>query len=128
MAMASSAEEFFDQLSRRRHEHALERVTGTIRCDLVDGSDIDHWFLTIAEGDIAVSRNDAEADAVLRTDRALFDQLAGGEEYMLAAWLRGAASADGDLELLILFERLLPGRQGRRSRRPAIDERGRVAR
>jgi hypothetical protein len=110
--MASPTEEFFDELSQRKRVPILEKVTGTIRFDLVQGVYTEHWLLSISHGDISVSREMTEADSYLRTDRDLFDRIASGEEYLMAALLRGALAVDGSLELLILFERLFPGPPG----------------
>src|SRR4029450_7463157 len=45
----------------------------------------------------------------LRVDADLFNKMAAGEANALAALLRGALAVDGDLELMMLFQRLLPG-------------------
>jgi hypothetical protein len=107
--VASPAEEFFDKLGQRKHEPMLEKVTGTIRFDLVQGVYTEHWLVSISHGDISVSRDMAEADTYLRADRELFDRIACGEEYLMAALLRGAVAAEDNLDLLVLFERLFPG-------------------
>lgn len=45
---------------------------------------------------------------------AVFEKFVTGETHPLTALLRGQLIADGDLELLLLLQRLLPGRrQGR---------------
>jgi hypothetical protein len=114
--MTSPADEFFNELGQREREPMLEKVTGTIRFDLVQGVYTEHWLLSISHGDISISRDMTEADCYLRADRQLFDRIACGEEYLMAALLRGVVAPEGNLDLPVLFERLLPGPQGSKQR------------
>jgi putative sterol carrier protein len=107
--MTDATAEFFDELGRRGHEPLLEKVTATMRVDLVQGERTDHYLVAVKKGDVAVSHENAEADCVLLADRALFDGLAGGEENAMAATLRGALTFRGDAHVLLAFQRLLPG-------------------
>jgi hypothetical protein len=84
----------------------------------------EHWLLAVSNGDVSVSRDMTDADCYIRADRELFDRILVGEEYLLSALLRGAVALEGNLELVVLFERLLPGPQGPRQRR-AVAEIGR---
>jgi predicted lipid carrier protein YhbT len=115
--MPSPTEELFDDLSRRRHEPRLEKATGSVRVELVEGVCTEHWYIEIAAGDIEVSRENAEADAAFRAERGLFERAATGEENLTAALLRGAVSAEGDLELIVILERLMPGPPSSAARR-----------
>jgi putative sterol carrier protein len=108
--------EFFDALVERGHEPLLDKVTGTVRFDLKDGKKTDRWFVGVVKGDIAVSRRNLRADCVVMADKSLFDAIASGKTNAMAALLRGAMSVGGDIQLLVLFQRLLPGPP--RSRRP----------
>jgi putative sterol carrier protein len=101
--------EFFRRLAERGREPLLQNVSGTLRFDLVDGEDAEHWHLTIKNGDIAVSREAAEADAVVRTARALFEGMTAGRVNAMAAVLRGALVPRGNLALVVSFQRLFPG-------------------
>ena len=107
--MTDATTEFFDDLGKRGHEPLLEDVTGTIRLDLDHGKETDHWFVAIHEGDISVSHRNAKADSVIRTERELFDDIASGRANSMAAMLRGLVAAQGNLELLVRFQRLFPG-------------------
>ena len=107
--MTDATTEFFDDLGKRAHEPLLEDVTGTIRLDLDHGRETDHWLIAIHEGDVSVSHRNVKADAVVRTERALFDDLATGRANTMAAMLRGLVAAQGNLELLVRFQRLFPG-------------------
>lgn len=84
-------------------------ISGTVRCDLIRSVQVDHWLVNIRDRDIAVSRQDAPADAVIRADRALFDRIVDGEMNLSSAYFRGALVLEGDFELICVFERLFPG-------------------
>jgi SCP-2 sterol transfer family len=101
--------EFFGELAERGREPLLQNVSGTLRFDLVDGELVQHWYLTIKNGDIAVSRSNAEADAVVRSIRALFEGMTAGRVNAMAAVLRGALVPRGNLALVVSFQRLFPG-------------------
>jgi hypothetical protein len=122
--MAITTEEFFADLGQRKHVPLLEGATGTIGFDLMQDTCSEHWLLAILNGDVSVSRDTTDADCYIRADRELFDRILVGEEYLLSALLRGAVALEGNLELVVLFERLLPGPQGPRQRR-AVAEIGR---
>jgi hypothetical protein len=117
--MANPTEEFFDELARRRYEPRLGFTTGSVRVELVEGVCTEHWYLEINNGDITVSRENMEADAAFRAERSLFERAAAGEENLVAALLRGAVTVEGDLELVVILERLLPGPPSSAARRRA---------
>jgi putative sterol carrier protein len=101
--------EFFRGLAERGREPLLQNASGTLRFDLVDGERVEHWYLTIENGDVAVSHKDAEADAVVRTARVLFEGITAGRVNAMAAALRGSLVPRGNLALVVLFQRLFPG-------------------
>jgi len=119
LAMTDSTAEFFQELGRRGHEPLLEKATGIVRFDLVEGTRTDRWLVTLDRGDVSVSRKNAAADCVVRADKTLFDAMASGDVNGMAAYLRGELTLEGDPELLVLFQRVLPGPPNRRSRRPS---------
>jgi putative sterol carrier protein len=65
--------------------------------------------VAVTKGDIAVSDEDVTADCVVRADRALFDGVVNGETNPMAATLRGALTVEGDVQLLLHFERIFAG-------------------
>jgi putative sterol carrier protein len=110
--MTDATTQFFSQLAQRGSEPLLKNVTGTLRFDLAGGKRAEHWHVTIDKGAVAVSRENADADTVLRVDKALFDKFARGEANAMAAVLRGEVKGEGDLELPVRFQRLFPGPSG----------------
>ena len=113
--MTDSTAVFFDELGRRGHEPLLEKATGTVRFDLVDGEQIEHWLLTLSRGEVSVARENVAADCVVRADRALFDAMLTGNANAMSAFLRGELSLEGDPELLVLLQRVLGAPADRRS-------------
>ena len=106
---ADTAGEFFRGLAERGREPLLQNVSGTLRFDLTDEERVEHWYVDIKNGDVAVSRQDAEADAVVRTAKPLFEGITTGRVNAMAAALRGALVPQGNLALVVSFQRLFPG-------------------
>jgi len=100
---------FFEELSSKGHEPLLHHASGTLRLDLQLETGIERWYLTMAKGDLSVSHRNARADATIRMDRKLFAGMTRGTVNLTAALLRGVLQIDGDLNLIMTFDRLLPG-------------------
>jgi putative sterol carrier protein len=116
--MTDATAEFFDALVERGHEPLLEKAKGTLRFDLKDGKKTDRWLVAVVKGDLAVSRQHLRADCVVTADKSLFDDIASGKTNGMAALLRGAMSIEGDVGLMVFFQRLFPGPARSRKRRP----------
>jgi putative sterol carrier protein len=101
--------EFFGELGRRGREPFLAKATGILRFDVSTGPRIEHWLVSVEQGEVAVSREHADADCVVAGDRSVFDAVVSGKANPMAALLRGALTVAGRAELFILFQRLLPG-------------------
>jgi hypothetical protein len=99
---------FFEELDTRGHEPVLARTDGTVRFDIADDDRVEHWYVTIHKGDIAVSHKRGRADAVVRVDRELADEIFGGRTNAVARLLRGQVYLEGDLEVMMQFQRLFP--------------------
>lgn len=106
--MADATERLMDEI-HGRHEPLLERVRGTIRIDLEEDGKRRRWFVSIDDGDVAVSRRGGAPDCAIRASAETFGALVRGERNAVAAVLRGAVTVEGDLELLVRFQRLFPG-------------------
>jgi len=112
--------QFFADLGRRGHEPLLAKATGSVRIDVRDGEHTETWSVSVNDGDVSVGRRRSGAACVVRVDRSLFDRIVLGEENAIAAMLRGALQLEGNLGLLVAFQRLFPGPpKGRSKGRPA---------
>jgi len=100
---------FFDALHARGHEPLLAKGRGSLRFDIVDGEQTEQWFLTISKGDVAVSRDGADPTGTIRASRQVFESLTRGESNAMASALRGETAIEGDVELVLMFSRVLPG-------------------
>jgi putative sterol carrier protein len=123
--MTDATTDFFDALARRGHDPLLDKATGTVRIELTNGKQTERWLLAFDKGDVTVSHRNVGADVTLRTDKASFDEIAAGKMNATAAVLRGEVAIEGDWELMVFFQRLLPGPPVSRKRRPAGGEGGR---
>jgi putative sterol carrier protein len=97
----------FEDLARD-HQPLLEKCSGSVRFELTDGAAIDRWRVDIRKGDVTVSHRANRADCVLRAPKALFGKIASGRENAMAAVLRGALIVEGNIDLLMAFQRILP--------------------
>jgi predicted lipid carrier protein YhbT len=110
--MGEATSEFFTDLAGRGQEPLLRKARGTLRFEVADGKRVERWVVTADRGKLAVSRRAARADCVVRGPAEVFDAIVGGEQNALTALLRGAVEVEGDVELLVLFQRLFPGPPG----------------
>jgi ubiquinone biosynthesis protein UbiJ len=99
--------EFFEGLASR-HEPFLARISGTLRFDVADGDRVEHWYVTIRKGDVGVARKKARADSVVALDHSLADEIFSGRTNVIARMLRGQVHIEGDLAVMMQFQRLLP--------------------
>ncbi|HEX7096997.1 MAG TPA: SCP2 sterol-binding domain-containing protein [Acidimicrobiales bacterium] len=109
--MPTPTDQFFEQLGRRRNDPLLRACIGSMRFDLQRGNRHEHWRLDLRKGDATAERcaPDSDAACVVRGDGELFDDIVTGRANAMAALLRGAYSVEGDVGLLMAFQRLLPG-------------------
>jgi putative sterol carrier protein len=117
--MADATAVFFEELGRLEHVPVMKRASGTIRFDLKDKASTERWFVIVEKGDLRVSRRNTRADCVVRGEKSVFDGVASGKTNAFAALLRGALDVEGDVQLLVLFQRLLPGSSGSQEAHPA---------
>ena len=122
--MGEATEQFFARLGEQEREPLLDKAKGTIRFELRDGKRQQLWRVAIDRGDPTVSRGQGAADCTIRADASLFDEIVSGRANALTAALRGSIGIEGDLQLLILFQRVFPGPPKGRRRRRALAGRG----
>ena len=118
--MGDPTSDFFDGLGQPGARR-LGNVTASIRVDLDRGKATEHWLVAIDKGNISVSRKNVKADAALHTDKEVFDRLALGEASPLASMLRGLVQAEGDTELIVLFQGLFPAPRNPLARQASAD-------
>ena len=106
--MSDATDVFFAELSERGHEPLLGSASGEIRFDLHAGKRTEHWRVAIKKGVVRVSRGDEAADAVVASDRELFNRIVTGEVNATAAILRGTVVVAGERDLMVWFQRILP--------------------
>jgi putative sterol carrier protein len=104
-----AAAALFEDLVSKGHEPLLHATSGTIRIDLTDAAAVEHWYITVARGNVSVSHRNAKADAVMHLDKKLFEGMAKGSVNLTAALLRGVVEIEGDIGLVNAFSRLFPG-------------------
>ena len=106
--MIDVTEEFFERIVGAE-DPALRKATGTVRFELTRDGDTEHWLVVIDKGMVRAFRapEAIECDSVLRAQKSLFEEITRGEVNTTTAMLRGVVSAEGDLELLYLFHRLI---------------------
>lgn len=68
---------FFERLDRGA---LLEKVEGIVRFDLQEEAHTEHWLVKINRGEVSVSREERDADAVVGSAPALFEAIVRGEE------------------------------------------------
>lgn len=107
--MADPTSVFFDEVAGRGHEPLLENATGTLRFDLKHGRRTERWLVDVKKGDVVVSRRNVRADCVVVADRELFDRIVSGRTNAMTALLREEIGVAGNVNLLVAFQRLLPG-------------------
>ncbi|MFE9692501.1 SCP2 sterol-binding domain-containing protein [Micromonospora sp. NPDC005806] len=117
--MGSSAVEHLERRVAGRHPELPENTAGSLRLDLRDGGQTEHWYLTIDHQEVRVVRSRAEAELVVRADREVFDRMAEGRLHPAAALLRNDLTVQGNLRLLLTLRRLFPGPSGAHDPREA---------
>ncbi|HET6793581.1 MAG TPA: SCP2 sterol-binding domain-containing protein [Acidimicrobiales bacterium] len=103
---------FFARLHGSDQRARLGRLSGTYRFDVAGPSGTQHWYVAADAGTLQVSHRRDRADAVMSADRRVFEGMVAGTLRPWPAMLRNSVTVDGDLHLLIMFLRLLPGPPG----------------
>jgi putative sterol carrier protein len=110
-------------LARPGHLTTLEGESATLRFEVTDGGRVERWHLTVADGDVTVARRNGPADATVRLRRPDAEELVTGRMNAQAALLRGLITVQGDIGVLMMFQRCLPGPPGSRGRVAPITSR-----
>jgi len=110
--MTELDESLLEALAERSHERPITAFNGVVRFDVRDGDRVDIWYLTMAKGVVTVAPEGGAPDCVLSGDVATFDAVLSGKANAMAALLRGALEAQGEIVLLTALQRLFPGSPG----------------
>ena len=108
--MRDPVEDFFDGLARRGFEPLLQHTIGSIRFDVLDGDETDHWWVGVDRGRVTVCHEDRAATSVVRQDRSTLVDTIMGRVNPMTVFLRGDAGYSGESEPLVVFQRLFPDR------------------
>ncbi len=106
--MTDQADLFFEGIGKGRHIELLEGRSGTVLVELKDGekAEAKRWYITIHRGDVSVSRSGSKPDCVLRIDSKTFEAMVAGKLNAMPALLRGLATVDGKVELMVALQTL----------------------
>jgi predicted lipid carrier protein YhbT len=105
--MPSPTDEFFEELNHRGYDPLVARVQGTLRFEVTHRGATDVHNVTVDRGHLSVSGDGGHADCAIRVERSVFDAIVSGKSNAMAALLRGALSAEGNPEMMVIFQRLL---------------------
>jgi hypothetical protein len=108
--MSDPIEDFFGGLAKRGYEPLLQHVIGSIRFDLENGDETDHWWVGMDRGKVTVLHEDRVAKSIARQDRATLVDAILGRRNPMTTFLRGDAGYSGEGEPLVIFARLFPDR------------------
>jgi hypothetical protein len=122
-AAADPVTHFFAALDEPGHLATLEGDSTVIRFDVLDGKKVERWRVSIARGEVAVTRSAGPADATVRIDRGHFEAMVTGHLNAQAAFLRGLFACEGSVGALMTFQRCLPGPPGSTGRVAPISSR-----
>lgn len=107
--MRTTAEQYLQQLDAGRRPDLPETTAGTLRLDVRGDGCTDHWYLTISDQHVQVTRSADDADLVVRVAHWVFDQMVKGELHPGAAMLRNELTMQGDMRLLLVLRRIFAG-------------------
>lgn len=114
----------FERISRLGRVDALADVDGRLRFDIHAAGRIEHRAIIVHRGQISVAGEVDDPDCVVDMDKELLDQMASGRSNAMTALLRGDMMVSGDVRLLVLLERLLPGPAGAHGPRRTSQSKG----
>jgi hypothetical protein len=123
MTTADPISRFFADLAAPGHLATFEGHSATLRFDVRDRGQVRHWYIAVSDGDVAVTRQNKMADALIAVEHAQFEAIVTGRLNAQAALLRGVMTCEGSLAALMMFQRCLPGPPGSTGRVAPISSR-----
>jgi len=104
--------EFFASLAAPGYIETFAGESATLRFDVSSGSKMQHWYLTISNGHVTVTRDNDPADAIVKIERPHLEDIVRGRLNAQAAMLRQVLAVEGSMAALMMFQRCLPGPRG----------------
>jgi hypothetical protein len=104
--------EFFASLAAPGYIATFAGESATLRFDVTSSARMQHWYVTISNGNVAVSKDNSPADAIVRIDRPYLEDIVRGRLNAQAATLRQVLTVEGSMAALMMFQRCLPGPRG----------------
>jgi ubiquinone biosynthesis protein UbiJ len=89
----------------------LANTSGTLLFEVRDRDETAWALVSVDKGRVGVEAvaGTREADATIRAELPLLEEIAQGRANAMAAILRGELRVEGDAELLMDFQRIFPG-------------------
>jgi predicted lipid carrier protein YhbT len=106
---ADPISQFFADLAAPGHLATFEGHSATLRFDVHESGQVQHWYVAVSNGDVTVTRQNKAADAVIHVERPPFEAIVTGRMNAQAALLRGVLTCEGSMAALLMFQRCLPG-------------------
>lgn len=117
--------QLFDRVGRLGRINMLAGVSGSLRFDIAEDEQVvDQWSVLVQNGRISVEHRGGDADCVVSVGMELLGGMACGQSNAMSALLRGDMMVTGDVQLLVLLERLLPGPAGAHGPRRTVTSQG----
>ncbi|MFG2046786.1 SCP2 sterol-binding domain-containing protein [Micromonospora sp. NPDC048935] len=104
--MGATAAQYLQQLDAGRRPDLPETTAGTLRLDVRGDGCTEHWYLTVRDQHVHVTRSADDADLVIRADHLVFDRMVRGELHPGAALLRNELTLQGNMHLLMVLRRI----------------------
>jgi putative sterol carrier protein len=99
-----NAREFFETLPGRAGSRGAQALDASYRFD-VDGAG--SWRVESDGERLLVTKSEAPADCVIRTDEQTFLRIVGGEQSPMGAYMTGKVKVEGDLGLALKLRDVL---------------------
>jgi putative sterol carrier protein len=119
--------QFFASLVEPGRISTFEGESASLRFDIGSGSRRERWRVQVTDGEVAVTRASAPADAVVHIERPHLEAIVSGRLNAQAALLRGLLTCEGSMAALIMFQRCLPGPPGSTGRVAPISSQAVIA-
>ncbi len=111
---------FFASIAAPGHIATFEGESASVRFDVQDADRVERWHVTVNNGDVSVKQQSGPADAIVRLQRPVFEDIVAGLMNAQAALLRGLIDCEGSAAALMMFQRCLPGPPGSTGKVAAI--------